>query len=259
MNIVQQPDVIQLTFSQAGVIPINTILMQIDCSRVRYLAWQCSSMGTTGVVTPEISLDGTNWLGCTFVTPSGATQATFNGAGIWHMPVFAKFFRLRLSTATTGGTTTITLTADSVNSGNFSSQTVQGTVNLATSTSAIGDVGLQARASSTGAASRSHIVAAASTNAANVKASAGRVMGWSFANTTASWRYVKLHDTAGTPTAGAAVYMTIGIPPNGRAEQSFPTGIAFATGIGRSIVTGAADADATATAANDVVGDLFFA
>lgn len=259
MNIVQQPDVIEQTFSQAGVIPINTILMQVNCSRVRYLAWQCSSMGTAGVVTPEISLDGANWLGCTFVTPGGAAQATFNGASIWHMPVFAKFFRLRLSTAATGGTTTITLTADSVNSGNFPSQTVQGTINLATSTSAIGDVGLQARASSTGAASRSHIVAAASTNAANVKASAGRVIGWSFANTTASWRYVKLHDTAGTPTAGAAVYMTIGIPPNGLAQQSFPTGIAFATGIGRSIVTGAADADATATAANDVVGDLFFA
>jgi len=259
MNIVQQPDVIEQTFSQAGVIPINTILMQIDCSRVRYLAWQCSSMGATGVVTPEISLDGTNWYGCTFAFPGGVVQTSFNGVNIWHMPVFAKFFRFRMTTATTGGTTTITLTADSVIAGNFPSQTVQGTINLATSTSAIGDVGLQARASSTGAASRSHIVAAASTNAANVKASAGRVIGWSFANTTASWRYVKLHDTAGTPTAGAAVYMTIGIPPNGLAQQSFPTGIAFATGIGRSIVTGAADADATATAANDVVGDLFFA
>jgi len=259
MNIVQQPDVIQQTFSQAGVIPINTILMQIDCSRVRYLAWQCVSIGASGVVTPEISLDGVNWVACTFVTPGGNTQATFNAAGVWHMPVFARFFRMRLSTATTSGTTAVILTADSVNSGNFPAQSVVGTINLAASSSSIGDVGLQARASATGAASRSHIVAAASTNAANVKASAGRVMGWSFANTTASWRYVKLHDTAGTPTAGAAVYMTIGIPPNGLAQQSFPTGIAFATGIGRSIVTGAADADATATAANDVVGDLFFA
>ena len=77
MNIVQQPDVIQQTFSQAGVIPINTILMQIDCSRVRYLAWQCANIGASGVVTPEISLDGVNWVACTFVTPGGNTQATF--------------------------------------------------------------------------------------------------------------------------------------------------------------------------------------
>lgn len=261
MNIVQQPPVIETSFRQAGAIALNTILLQIDCSRVRYLRWQCVSMGTAGVVTPEISLDGSTWGACTFLTPAGNTQATFNGPAIWHMPVFAKFFRMRLSTATTGGTTTIALTADSVASGLLPLQTVQGTLtaNLNAGTNLVGDVGLQVRANATGAASRSHTVAAASTNAANVKAAAGRVYGWSFANLTASWRFVKLHDTAGTPTAGAGVFMTIPIPPNGVAEQSFPMGIAFATGIGSTIVTGAADADATAVAANDVVGELIFA
>ena len=52
---------------------------------------------------------------------------------------------------------------------------------------------------------------------------------------------------------------TIGIPPNGLAQVSIPQGLAFATGIGISAVTGAADADATATAANDIVGDIFYA
>ena len=131
---------------------------------------------------------------------------------------------------------------------------------LPVGTNAIGDVGLQVRANATGAASTHHVVSAASTNALNIKASAGRVLGWSFVNTTASFQYVKLHNTAGTPTAGAGVAQTIAIPPNG-VNNCPPTlpGIAFATGIARTIVTGAPDADATATTAGAVVGDLFFA
>ncbi len=53
--------------------------------------------------------------------------------------------------------------------------------------------------------------------------------------------------------------MTIGIPPNDYVTVTIPHGIGFTTGIGRTIVTGAADADATAVAANAVVGHLFFA
>jgi hypothetical protein len=53
--------------------------------------------------------------------------------------------------------------------------------------------------------------------------------------------------------------MTIGIPPNGISSRHIGTGIGFATAISRSIVTGAADTDATATTLNAVVGDIFFA
>lgn len=129
----------------------------------------------------------------------------------------------------------------------------------AAGTNLIGDVGLQVRANATGAATIRHFVAAATTNATNVKASAGRVLGWSLANTNAAWRYVKLHNSNTTPTAGAGVVMTIGIPPNGLAQMNLPQGIGFATGIGLTCVTGAADADATAVGANDVVGDIFYA
>ncbi len=69
---------------------------------------------------------------------------------------------------------------------------------------------------------------------------------------------MKLHNVA-SATAGAAVAMTIGIPPNGKTEQHIAQGIGFATAISRSIVTGAADADTTATTLNAVVGDIFFA
>jgi hypothetical protein len=122
----------------------------------------------------------------------------------------------------------------------------------------VGDMGMQVRANATGAMSGHHIVSAATTNVAQIKAAAGRVYGWCLSNTTASWRYVKLHNVA-SATAGAAVAQTIGIPPNDKAVCSFPLGIAFGTAISRSVVTGSADADATATAVGDVVGDIYFA
>lgn len=130
---------------------------------------------------------------------------------------------------------------------------------LAASTTAIGDVGTQYRATATGAASGAHIVSAATTNATVVKAGAGRVVGWSLANTNAAWRYVKLHNQTTTPTAGTGVVRTIAIPPNGVSIFTLEGGIAFATGIALTTVTGAADADATAVGANDIIGDLFFA
>lgn len=131
---------------------------------------------------------------------------------------------------------------------------------LVAGTALVGDVGIQVRTAAAGGASVRHIVAAAGTNATNVKASSARLYGWQFANTTASWRYVKLHNTAGAPTAGSGVIMTIGIPPNGQNSLFIDTGVAsFATGLAFTIVTGAADTDATGATANDVVGTLFFA
>lgn len=129
----------------------------------------------------------------------------------------------------------------------------------AAGTNAIGDVGIQYRANATGASSIKHFIAAASTNAQNVKASAGRLLGWYLLNTTITAKFVKLHNTAGTPTAGAGVVMTIGVPANGVAAFSSEGGIAFSTGIGLSATGASPDADATALALGDIVGDLFYA
>lgn len=129
---------------------------------------------------------------------------------------------------------------------------------LVAGTALVGDVGVQYRATASGA-SAAHIVSAATTNATNLKNAAGKVLGWYLVNNTASWRYVKLHNLATAPTAGAAVARTIGIPPNGVASFFSEGGITFATGIGYTIVTGAADADATAVGANEVVGELIWA
>ena len=130
---------------------------------------------------------------------------------------------------------------------------------LVASSALIGDVAQQYRGSATGAASGAHLVSAGTTNATIVKGSAGRVLGWALANTNAAWRYVKLHNQITTPTAGTGVVRTIAIPPNGLAQMKLEGGIAFATGIGLTTVTGSADADTAAVAVGDIVGELFFA
>jgi hypothetical protein len=134
-----------------------------------------------------------------------------------------------------------------------------GTGALAAGTNAIGDVGSQYRANATGAASRNHLISAATTNATIVKASAGRLLGWNISNTNAAFRYVKLHNQTTSPTAGAGVVQTIAVPPNSNINYSLEGGVAFTTGIGMTTVTGAADADNTAVGANDLTIDLFFA
>jgi hypothetical protein len=131
---------------------------------------------------------------------------------------------------------------------------------LVAGTAAIGDVGQQYRANATGAANRFHFVAAASTNATNIKNAAGRLIGFNFINTTAAIVYVKLTNTATAPTAGStAVHMAIGIPANGTVNGTFEGGVAFATGISFFTVTGAADANATAVGLESIVGSLIFA
>ena len=97
------------TYNVAGVIAINTVLATLDCSQYRSVSIQCTAMGTSGVVTPEWSNDNATWLGATILTQAGATATTFNAAGLWVAPVQARYLRLRLSVATTAGTTTLSI------------------------------------------------------------------------------------------------------------------------------------------------------
>lgn len=130
---------------------------------------------------------------------------------------------------------------------------------IAAGTNAIGDVGVQYRANATGAASRSHVISAATANPTIVKASAGRLLGWNISNTNAAFRYVKFHNQATSPTAGTGVVQTVAVPPNSNVNLVIEGGIGFATGIAMTTVTGAADNDSTAVGANDIIIDVFFA
>lgn len=104
---------------------------------------------------------------------------------------------------------------------------------------------------------RFHLVAASSTNATNIKASAGQLYAAHVFNAATYPIFVKFHNTAGTPTAGSGVVRTIGVQAGTQRDVSLADlGSAFSTGIGITIVKDIADAGTTAVAASDCVVDV---
>lgn len=232
-------------YSVAGVIAINTDLLVIDCSQLRHLSVHCGSMGTTGVVTPAWSNDGTNWVTATMQTDAGATGTTFNAAGLRTTNVRARYFRLRLTTATTAGATTINVAGFQQDlTPAVTTQPVSGTV-TATVTG-----GTTLPVTPTQAFTNS----AASTNATSTKASAGTVWSVQASNINAAVRYLKLYNKASAPTVGTDVpVLTIPLPAGQVAQiNGGSNGIRFGTGIAWALTVSAADSATDAVAANDI-------
>jgi|SRR5215471_805267 len=136
------------------------------------------------------------------------------------------------------------------------------TAKVQTSAPASGDAALTVRprvdAQTAGGFSVFHVSSAASTNATNIKASAGQVYGWYISNSNAAARKVAFHNTSGTPTAGSSIFFTLVIPGASAANVFNAYGIAFSTGIGITTVTGLADSNATAVAADDLNINIFY-
>jgi hypothetical protein len=110
------------------------------------------------------------------------------------------------------------------------------------------------------------ITSAASTNATNVKASAGRLLGAYVVNTTTTIYYLRFYNLASAPTCSSATgyVWSFPIPPASAAGQaggfSFPlppSGIAFSTGVGYCLTGGGTSTDNT-SAATGVFGVLAF-
>jgi hypothetical protein len=94
---------------------------------------------------------------------------------------------------------------------------------------------------------------AATTNANNIKASAGRVYSVDAINTTGASKFLRLYDKASAPTVGTDVsYRTVLIPASSSVHLEWAAGDAYANGIGLAITNLIAYNDATAIAANDV-------
>lgn len=265
--VASQPPVKTFSYSQAGVIAINTDLLTIDCTHLRGLSLQIVSLGTTGQITPQWSNDGTTWVTAAFMSAAGGTNTQLlTLAGMFTAHVAARFLRFRLTSATTGGTTTLSVMGYEWPVGPVNGVVVANNVTIGTNaalvagTAAVGDVGLQVRANATGAMTVAKILATATTNATSVKASAGRVLGWHLTNTTAAAKYVRLYNLAAAPTVGTStpVYNIV-LPANATVDATFPMGIGHSTGIAYAITNAIADLDATAVAANDVLGAIYYA
>ena len=241
-----------LTFTQPGVIAVNTDLLVIDCNGIAAVSIQCNSMGTSGVVTPAFSNDGTNYVSTSILTQAGAVAATFNAAGFWTTPVLGRFLRLRLTTATTGGTTTLAVQGIPVAA---SIPLVSQPVNVTNTVPVSGSLTSAGTTTNTPVTPTTTLTnSAATTNAANLKNSAGTVWSVVAYNASASPRYVKLYNLATAPTVGTTVpAMVLAVPATSTVQFDGGTnGIRFATGIGIGIVTGAADTDTTAPGASEV-------
>ena len=247
-------------YSQAGVIAINTNLLSLDCTFYRSVSIQCVAMGTTGVVTPEWSNNNVDWVAGTLLTPAGATATTISAAGLFVMPVAARFLRLRLSTATTAGTTTFAVIQfDNGMEMWLATQPISGS--LGAGTNAIGDVGVQYRANATGAASFVSVMSPATPAAATVKATAGRLLCFHLQNSGAALRSVKVFNAAAPTLGTTAAAFEIDIPAGGAISRTMDGGLAFATAITYSVTSakGLTDNTATGLAANDVSGFFAFA
>jgi lysophospholipase L1-like esterase len=201
------------SYSQAGVITINTDLLVIDCRRFRSVAFQCTSMGTSGVVTIQCADDiafTTPQTVTTFGIDGSAVATTFNAATIRFFNTYAPYIRFRLTTATTGGTTTIFAHGShQLMQSWVATQPVSGSVTATVTSTRI------TPNAADGHSSNNHLISANSTNATSVKASAGSVGLIVVSNINAAVRYLKMYNKASAPTVGTDTpVMTIAVPPN---------------------------------------------
>lgn len=196
------------------------------------------------------------------ITISASTIRMFRGM------VTARYVRVRVSTAFVGGTVKAVGVFSQMPYSRLTQTVHQSTgANLNTQISAIssgalliGDVGIQIRTNSTGAATVSKVLTSATTNATLLKASAGRLIGFKLTNTTAAVKVVHFHNLATAPTVGTSVpTFSIVLPANQFVPWTNDAGDAFGTGISYSITGGIADLDATTTAVGDVIGSISWA
>jgi hypothetical protein len=260
-----QPTMQAFNFNQAGVIAINTDLLVIDCAQLRALSIHTVSLGTTGVITAAWSNDGVNYFTATMLDPAGAPGTATTGTLRW-VNVIARFFRLRLTTATTAGTTTLAVFGSQfANPPIITTQPVSGTVTVGTlpatpaGTNTIGGVRLVQDAGQ-GASTTHHLIAAAGTNATSVKTSAGNINTIVLSNASAAARYFKLCNLATAPTPGTTTPVMTALVPAGQTVtvNCGPFGIRCSTGIAYHLTTGIAVADTGALGAADMSVAIFY-
>jgi hypothetical protein len=245
---------------QAGVIAINTDLVVIDCSQVRALSIHMVSLGTTGVVTPAWSNDLTNWVTATNLTEAGATGTTIPNGALRYTNVIARYFRLRLTTATTAGTTTIVVAGMQAPFVPIvTTQPVSGSVGvtggLPSGNNVIGDVTMTYRTTAAGGGTVTSINCPATPVAQTIKGSAGRLLGLYLVNTNAAIRYLKVFNIASPTLASSAATMRVPLPQNQPVYISLEGGMAFSTAITCAVCATASLTDATgAVTLDDVTG-----
>jgi hypothetical protein len=110
--------------------------------------------------------------------------------------------------------------------------------------------GVIPQAGTTGGATTYHVIAAASTNAANIKNSAGTVYSVTGTSIHTTYQYLRLYNTSGSPTCSSATglvggWIIPGATTGAGGTFQIPVGVAFSSGIGICITGGFSDTDTT--------------
>lgn len=249
-----------------GTITANGQTVFVNCERFSNLMIHCTGTFSTVNVTFEGSLNSTNgtdgnWFGVQAVRSNANTIETTTGnlsaapAYAWELSVNAlKYFRVR-ATAFTSGTQTWTYVPGTYATEPIPAAQISGTQPVSGSVTVSGSLTSAGTTTNTPATpTADNYNSAASTNARVIKASAGTLYSIKASNANAAVRYLKLYNTATSPTVGTTVpVLMIPIPATGLADVEFGAlGHRFGTGISMALVTGAADSDTTAVAANDI-------
>ncbi|MCA3072477.1 MAG: hypothetical protein IOD11_18840 [Rhodocyclaceae bacterium] len=125
---------------------------------------------------------------------------------------------------------------------------------LVAGSAAIGDVGVQYRASATGAGTPTNINSPATPALQTIKGTAGRLLGLTLLNTNAATRFLKVFNVV-SPTLGTtAATLDIALPPNVPVSVTYEGGIGFATAITCIVTGGRGLTDNTAITGNEVTG-----
>ena len=129
---------------------------------------------------------------------------------------------------------------------------------LVAGTASIGTIQTGVTATANGSTA-SRINAANTTNATNLKASAGQLYTIDVFNVAAYNVFLKLYNKASSPTVGSDTpIMTIPIQAGGGFSKTWPMGLPFSTGISYAITKLQADSDTTVVAAGDVTGNTLW-
>lgn len=249
--------VAEYNYTASGVIPINTVLLgPVELRKAQGFRLHVPSVGAAGAITIRGSLDGITWFDLQNRSVAAGTQQTTVGiTGLFIGACPCNFLQVVLTTATTAGTTTVRLSL--APESDLEGSTTNQNVAIAAGSALIGKVvnDLSATAANGPAFTVAALAAAlATTNAALVKASAGRVAKLTGYNAASTPRYLRLFNKATAPTVGTDTpFFTLPLAPLQAFQFDVSAwGLSFSTGIGYAITAAAPALDATACAAGDV-------
>lgn len=229
-----------------------------DVSRASNIMAFCTGTFSAVNCTFEGSIEAsgdTNWFGIQAIRSNANTIETTTGnlsaqpAYSWEMSVNAlKRVRVRC-TARTSGTQSWRFVQGTYATEPIPGAQVSGTQPVSGSLTSAGTT-----TNTPVTPTQSFINSAASTNGANIKATAGTVWNIIASNVNAAARYVKFYNLTTAPTVGTSTPVLVITVPAGQTVNitGGSNGIRFGTGIAIAITGAMADSDTTAVAANEI-------